>query len=206
MTGSSKKLPGCAAETGTMSIIGRKTLWDGRFIRTVLISYMDSDDSPGGSEGSGLVRVWEGIERVNCSGIVAVVPFTGSGSVIMIRQFRPPINGYVIELPAGLCDVGESFEAAAARELVEETGFAAGTLTYLTKGPLSSGLSSEILNVFVATDLTFVGIGNRDETEKIEVLEIPLHEIDSELARFEHEGNFVDLKVYGLVAMAQKLL
>lgn len=189
-----------------MSIIGRKTLWEGRFIRTVLISYTDSQDLPVGSEGLGFAREWEGVERVNCSGIVAVVPITKNGKVVMIRQFRPPINGNVIELPAGLCDVGESFEAAAARELVEETGFAAGTLTYLTKGPLSSGLSSELLNVFVATDLTFVGIGNRDETEKIEVLEIPLHEIDSELARLEHEGNFVDLKVYGLVGLAQKLL
>lgn len=189
-----------------MKIIGKKPLWEGKFLRAVKLRYVETSDAAGEPGDAGVARDWEAVERINCSGIVAIVPFSSAGAVIMIRQFRPPINGYVIELPAGLCDIGESFEEAAGRELIEETGYAAGRLTYLTKGPMSSGLSSEILNVYVATDLKFVGIGKRDETEKIEVLEILLANLGSELLRLQEEGNSVDLKVYGLVEMARHML
>src|SRR5512135_380862 len=148
-----------------MTVLKKKTLWEGKFLRSVLVRYID---------GSGVTeRDWEAVERVGCDGIVGIVPFTDEGEVVLIRQFRPPINGHVIELPAGLCDPGESREDAARRELIEETGYAAGDLTFLTEGPLSSGLSSEMLAVFAATGLTYVGIGKRDETEDIEVLKIP---------------------------------
>lgn len=189
-----------------MKIIGKQPLWEGIFLRAVKLRYAADSDAAGASEDAGVVREWEAVERINCSGIVAIVPFKNSGTVIMIRQFRPPINGYVVELPAGLCDIGESFEEAAARELIEETGYSAGSLTYLMKGPMSSGSSSEILNVYVATDLAFIGIGRRDETEKIEVLEVPLAGLGAELTRLENKGNYVDLKIYGLVEMAMNLL
>lgn len=189
-----------------MKIIGKQPLWEGRFLRAVKLSYVDNPCPAGVSEDACVVREWEAVERINCEGIVAVVPFTGSGTVLMIRQFRPPVSGYVVELPAGLCDIGESFEEAAARELIEETGYSARSLTYLMKGPMSSGASSEILNVYVATDLTFVGIGKRDETEKIEVLEVSLANLGSELIRLQEEGNYIDLKIYGLVEMAKHIL
>jgi 8-oxo-dGTP pyrophosphatase MutT (NUDIX family) len=172
-------------------------LWEGKFLRAVLIDYPDS---------CGKIRHWEAVERVCCDGIVAVVPFTDDGMVIVIRQFRPPVGGYVIELPAGLCDPGEKPEDAARRELIEETGYAAGELRFLTEGPISSGLSSERLAVFAATGLSYVGIGKRDETEDIEVIKLPLDSLYSELDTIRMAGNYIDLKVYGFVELARRSL
>src|SRR5512135_3318609 len=134
-----------------MTVLKKKTLWEGKFLRSVLVRYID---------GSGVTeRDWEAVERVGCDGIVGIVPFTDEGEVVLIRQFRPPINGHVVELPAGLCDMGESPEDAAKRELIEETGYSAGQIRFLIRGPMSSGSSSEMLTVYVATDLSYVGIG-----------------------------------------------
>jgi 8-oxo-dGTP pyrophosphatase MutT (NUDIX family) len=185
-----------------MKIIGKHPLWTGKFLRTVLIKYSAHCNSSNTVE----TRDWESVERVNCDGIVGMVPITDSGEVILIRQFRPPVNGYVVELPAGLCDIGESLEDAAKRELIEETGYAAGSMRFLVKGPMSSGSSSEMLTVFVATDLTYVGIGKRDETENIEVLKIPAENLASALLQMQSDGSIIDLKINGLVEMAEILI
>lgn len=177
-----------------MSVTGKKVLWQGRFLRGVLISYKDGR--------CGTVRLWESVERVGCDGVVGIVPITDDNEVVLIRQFRPPVNTHVIELPAGLCDPGETMEGAARRELIEETGYKAGAMRFLISGPMSSGASSEILTVFVATGLTFVGVGRRDETEDIEVLKAPLASLDKSLKKFMRKGDCIDLKVHGLIAMA----
>ncbi len=179
-----------------MRVLDKKTLWEGKFLKSVLIHYQDR------SGGAG--RIWEAVERVGCDGVVAIVPFTADEMVILIRQFRPPVNGYVIELPAGLCDPGEKLESAARRELLEETGYSAEKLTFLTEGPLSSGLSSEMLSAFVATGLIHVGVGERDETEDIEVLIVPLAGVVSELALRQKAGDLIDMKIYGLIELAKR--
>ncbi len=177
-----------------MTITEKKTLWKGKFLQSVQIHYLDRRGGTG--------RIWEAVERVGCDGIVAIVPITSDGEVILIRQFRPPVNGHVIELPAGLCEPGEQLESAARRELLEETGYSAERLTFLTEGPLSSGLSSEMLSVFAATGLKHVGIGSRDETEDIEVLLVPLTEVIPKLHLRQKAGDFVDMKIYGLIELA----
>ncbi|MBI5639390.1 MAG: NUDIX hydrolase [Nitrospirae bacterium] len=185
-----------------MALLKKKTLWQGRFLRSVLISYEVRCNSSSEVE----VRDWEAFERVNCDGVIGIVPFTDKEEVILIRQFRPPVSGFVVELPAGLVDKGESFEDAARRELIEETGYAAERLHFLIDGPMSSGASSEILTVFLATGLTHVGIGKRDETEDIEVLIVPIRDILQRLSELRQAGNYIDMKVYGLIEMARKSL
>jgi len=178
-------------------IVDKKSEWEGKFLRGVGITYKDP---------LGVLRKWESVERRNCDGIVAVAPFTDEGEVIFIRQFRPPVNNHVIEFPAGLNDRGESTEDAARRELLEETGYEAKEMVFLAKGPLSSGSSGEILTVYLARGLIFRGIGQRDETEDIEVLKVPVDEVYERLSRMEAEGNFIDLKVFGLLEMAKRLV
>lgn len=188
----------------TARIVERKTLWEGKFLRSILTIYIDS---------SGAIREWESFERVNCKGIVAIVPVTDDKEVLLIRQFRPPVNGYVIEFPAGLNDRGDTLEEAAKRELLEETGYSAKEIVFLTKGPMSSGASGEILTVFLAKGLALnqvqgqgQGVGMMDEAENIEVLKIPIDELADKLSALRSEGNYVDLKIYGLMELARKYL
>jgi hypothetical protein len=76
----------------------------------------------------------------------------------------------------------------------------------MVKGPMSSGSSSEMLTVFIATDLAYVGVGNRDETENIEVLKIPSENLAATLLQMQMDGSIIDLKINGLVEMAQMLI
>ncbi|MEW6162445.1 MAG: NUDIX hydrolase [Nitrospirota bacterium] len=184
-------------EKAKVKILEKRTLWEGKFLRCILTTYIDS---------SGTVREWESFERVNCKGIVAIVPATDDKEVLLIRQFRPPVNSYVIEFPAGLGEKEDMLEEAARRELLEETGYSARDMIYLAEGPLSSGASGEILTAFLAKGLEFKGLGKRDETEDIEVLKIPINELYDKLSAFRSKGNLIDLKIFGLLELAKKYL
>ncbi len=178
-------------------IVGQEDLHEGRFLRCLKLTYRNPE---------GVLRQWEAVERVNCAGIVAIVPVTDEGEMILIRQFRPPVDNCVVEFPAGLNDRGESIEEAAFRELLEETGYEAKEMIFLAKGPLSSGSSREILTVYLAKGLVFKGIGQRDETEDIEVLKVPVESVYETLSKLSEDGDLVDLKIYGFIELAKKHL
>ncbi len=178
-------------------LISKKTVYEGKFLRFVLDRYLDS---------SGTEREWESFERTNCKGIVVIVPVTREKEFILIKQFRPPVNRHVIEFPAGLNDKGESLADAARRELIEETGYHAQEMIFLAEGPASSGASGDILTAFLAKGIEFQGIGDRDETEEIEVIKVPFSDVASRLSSLSLEGNAIDLKIYGLLELAKKHL
>ena len=144
---------------------------------------------------------WEYVKRVNCSGIAVIVALTEKSEVLLVEQFRIPVNNNVIEFPAGLVgDLKESpdelIETAAQRELIEETGFKAEKIEFLMKGPPSAGLSSEILTFFKATGLKKIGEGGGDHTESITLYKIPITGVDNFLSSKIKEGVLVDPKVY----------
>jgi 8-oxo-dGTP pyrophosphatase MutT (NUDIX family) len=185
-----------------MKIVDKKIVWEGKFLRTLLISYEDK---------SGNLRNWEAVERVNCRGIVVVVPITKEGEFLLIRQFRPVINNFVIEFPAGLNDKDESLIDTARRELIEETGYDSSELIYLADGPVSSGMSTEILTVFLAKEACLAPADIKekypaDESENIETIKAPFSKVYEILHCHKEKGDYIDLKVYGLIEMAKEWL
>lgn len=180
-----------------MEIIEKKIVWQGSFMSAVEITYRDA---------RGVVRTWEALERVGISGIVVMIAVTPDNNVVLIKQFRPPMGRDVIELPAGLVEQGESMENAAKRELIEETGWSAGKIEFLAEGPISTGASTEALRAYICTDLEQVGKNGGDDSEIIEVIEIPIHKTQEFLRTAQLHGTLVDLKVFGLVALARQAL
>jgi ADP-ribose pyrophosphatase len=153
---------------------------------------------------------WEYAERVQASGIVIIVAVTPESRILLVEQYRRPVKSRVLELPAGLAGdlaayQGEDLAKAARRELMEETGYEAETMTPLTVGPPTAGLATEIVTFFRATGLKKTGPGGGDETEGIVVHEVPLADVEGWLSARTKAGDLIDPKVYaGLYFARQK--
>ncbi|WP_373500534.1 NUDIX hydrolase [Desulfococcus sp.] len=93
------------------------------------------------------------IDTIRHPGASAIVPMTDEGSVVLIRQYRHSVGGYIWEIPAGTLNPHENPEACAARELAEETGYAAGAWRKLGEITPVPGYSDERIHLFLATDL-----------------------------------------------------
>lgn len=89
--------------------------------------------------------------------VVAMVPLWPDGTVVLVRQYRGPIDAELLEIPAGLCDIeGEDPTATAARELREEVGLAAGHLDLVASYHPAAGFADQFTRLFIATGLTEV--------------------------------------------------
>lgn len=88
----------------------------------------------------GKIRTWEAAARQNCAGAVAIIcTLKPSNRLILVRQYRPPVNKLTIEFPAGLVNRGENPEETAVRELREETGYHGKVLRLLPPAYSSPG-------------------------------------------------------------------
>lgn len=112
-------------------------------------------------------------EIVEHRGAVAIVPMLSKDTLLMVRQFRLAANEVLLEVPAGTLEPDEPPEVCAARELEEETGYRAATLSPLFSLYLAPGYSQEILHVFLAQDLEKTSQQVEDD-ENVEVVAIPL--------------------------------
>ena len=144
---------------------------------------------------------WEFAERTNPGGGVIILAVTPEGRLLLVEQWREALRSKTIELPAGLVGdeaggTGETAVAAAARELTEETGYAAARVDFIMAGPSSSGMSNEIISVVRAIGLTRVHAGGGDESENILVHEVPLAEVPQWLGARMREGYAVDPKLF----------
>lgn len=155
-------------------------------------------------------RGWEYVERIDICGIVAIVAVTADGKLLLVEQYRPPVDGRVIELPAGLAgdipgEEDESLKTAARRELLEETGYQAKDMVRLFHGPPSAGITSEELTFFFAEGVERVAAGGGDASEDITVHAVPLGDISGWLDEQARQGKQIDVKVYaGLHAVADQ--
>jgi len=103
------------------------------------------------------VRVTESrvshLDVVEHGNSVTIVPLDSDGNLWFVRQYRHPVGGNLLELPAGVIEPEESAEECAYREIREETGMAAGKLREIGSFFLAPGYSTEYMYVFLATEL-----------------------------------------------------
>ncbi len=126
---------------------------------------------------------------------VGILPVTSDGSVLLIRQFRYALGQEILEIPAGIVDEGEDFLSAARRELQEEIGYYPGTLEEMGRMYNSPGFCTEMLILFLASDLRPSKL-DHDDDEFIETVSIPAEEIASLLA----DGKIIDGKTFSALS------
>ena len=113
-------------------------------------------------------------EVVRHVGAVAVVPVTEDNDVILVKQYRYPFDTVLTEIPAGKLDSpDEDIIEAALRELREETGATAETLTYIGDLIPSCAILDEVIHMFIAEGLSY-GECDPDEDEFLNVVKVPL--------------------------------
>ena len=119
---------------------------------------------------------------------VCIVGTTPRNTLVMIREFRYPLNSWCVAFPAGLVDPGEDIARCAERELQEETGYSllpgTGVEPLPQAGYSSTGMSDEQVHVVFA-QVEKTGEPNREPNELIEVFELPLSEIPAFLKAAE---------------------
>lgn len=190
-------------------VLSVEDLQQGKWIQTRKLNYKD----PKGNE-----RIWEMAIRTtrskttNIDGVAIVALLNHPDKqkeIVLTKQFRPPVENVVIELPAGLIDPNESVETTAVRELIEETGYH-GTYKYLTEA--SAGLVSDpgltnanMALAYVDVDLTEAKnknpVAQLEEGEFIDTFTVPVGNLLKELHRLaQDEGCVIDARLYHFAA------
>jgi 8-oxo-dGTP pyrophosphatase MutT (NUDIX family) len=147
------------------------------------------------------LRSWEYVTRSSTEGAVcahAVVPGEEE-RLVLVRQFRPPLDAKTIEFPAGLIDAGETPGEAALRELEEETGFI-GTVRSIGPAVYSSpGLTDEFV-MDVVIDVTGEVAQRNEPDEAIEVLTLPIAGLFQALEKLAADGARIDARLWYFAA------
>lgn len=175
------------------------TLTAGRFLRLDLLEYRGRDGQP---------RRWEAAARQHDVGaVLAIAVLKPSDRLLLIRQYRPPLDGMVLEFPAGLIDTGETAAEAAVRELREETGYH-GRVTWVGPATCSSpGMTSESV-ILASLEVDESRPENRhpeaapEDGEEIAVCLVERHRLGDTLQAERQAGNHLDSR---LVAYAMGL-
>jgi len=112
------------------------------------------------------------VEQGNAAAVLAI----DDDEAILVNEFRYPV-GYVLEIPAGNVDKGETPLKCAKRELLEETGYKAKKIEHLIRFFPKLGYNTQIIDCYVATELTKISEPNLDEDELITVKKIKFRKL-----------------------------
>jgi ADP-ribose pyrophosphatase len=163
--------------------IDSRPVHDGRIVRLSI----DTVRFPDGSTGE--------LEMIRHSGAAAVLPVLSDPAaadpqILLIRQYRYASNGFMYEVPAGRPDQpGEDWQVCARRELEEETGLIAGSLTFMTTIYTTPGFTDEQIRLFLATDCR-TGSEKKDADEFIEPVAMTM----SHALALTRDGGITDAK------------
>ena len=174
------------------NVVEKEVKYAGKWLNFEEIIYSDS---------CGHTRHWENVRRTTKGGAVIIIAkMLHSGKIVLIRQFRPPINNYIVEFPAGLVDENESFENAAIRELKEETGYVGKIKKVIPPIHSSPGMTNESVAVaIVEIDEELMENKNpsvaHESTEDIQVFPIEQGKIAAFLKERSDTGDNIDAKL-----------
>ena len=128
-------------------------------------------------------------------GACAIIPFLDDNTVILIKQFRKPLNKTILEIPAGKLNKDEDIALCAKRELEEETGYIAGNIEYLGTIATAPGFCDELIHLYKATNLT-LGEKHCDDDEFTEIKTFTLDEVKALVKK----GEIIDTKTISILA------
>ncbi len=134
-------------------------------------------------------------------GSVVLVPLDEAGNVLFVRQYRHAAGLDLLELPAGTLDEGEDPDVCAAREIREETGFAADEMQKIGDFYLAPGYSTEFMRVYLARSLRHDPL-EADADEFLSVERIPA----AEALRMAEQGELPDAKSLAALLLARRYL
>ncbi|MGL4715079.1 MAG: ADP compounds hydrolase NudE [Aeromonas sp.] len=149
---------------------------------------------------NGEERVYERMRGGN-RGAVMVVPLLDPHTLLLVREYAAGTHSYELGFPKGLIDPGENAFEAGNRELMEEAGFGANSLTLLKQVSLAPGYFSSRMDILLARDL-FPEQQIGDEPEPLQVIPWPLNRIDDLLAR----PDFTESRSISALLLAHKWL
>lgn len=141
---------------------------------------------------------------VESPGAVGAVAVTADGDVVMVWQYRAPLDAMNLEIPAGMRDVdGEDILLTAQRELAEEVGFVAKKWDYLGNCVSAAGMTNSVVSLFLARDLSRVDLDRHGPEEQ--EMQISLIALDDALQMVE-DGSITDAKsVMGLMLAHRRI-
>ncbi|MEN1969087.1 NUDIX hydrolase [Lentibacillus sp. N15] len=116
-------------------------------------------------------------ELIKHPGAVGIIPVTKDKKIMMVEQYRKPLEKSLVEIPAGKLEPGEKPEVTAVRELEEETGFTTNSLQFVTSFYTSPGFADELMYLYLTDHLeplTKKAAG--DDDEFVELIELTLDE------------------------------
>ena len=167
--------------------LSRKVVFQGRAVGL----RVDTVRTPSGREATREI-----IEHDDC---IAVIALDGDEKVLLVQQFRKPVERELLEIPAGGIDEGESPEDAVRREMREETGYLPQTVARLGGFYSAPGYATEYLYLYLATNLTPSQLFAED-TESISVVRVSLDQIPELIS----SGEICDAKsIAGLLAFLE---
>ncbi|TMN20738.1 NUDIX hydrolase [Lentibacillus cibarius] len=116
-------------------------------------------------------------ELIRHAGAVGVIPITKDNKIVLVRQYRKPLEKSLVEIPAGKLEDGEDPRVTALRELEEETGYRADSLQFVTSFYTSPGFADEVMYLYLTKNIESVDdAAAADEDEFVERVELTLEE------------------------------
>ncbi|HYD35823.1 MAG TPA: NUDIX hydrolase [Vitreimonas sp.] len=133
--------------------------------------------------------------RSQLANVAMVIAITKQKEVVFVRQYKHGIGEVCIELPAGRIEVGQTPRAAALHELQQETGVSIAETQLIEVVELWTEPSKSQVRVygFLVTEVEITDAQNLEETEDIEVIKVPLHELSNFLLTEVHASDTMAL-------------